>query len=879
MNNNNPWLALSTYEEQDEYRFRGREVATKQVLNLIRQNDSVVCYAMSGSGKSSLINAGVCPQLRREGYFPIKIIFSSNEYKGIGVPRIDKEKIDFDKLIGDKILQSLSQYKSELLRGNVYQKNINVFFEKKTMLKDCQIKSDLWSRLRTEYIKVTSNDKFEYFPVLIFDQFEEIFQAVWKADFFQWLETFMKDVCPYDNCVDIPLRKRFKVLFSLRYEYIGDLDYWCTQRFFIPQLQRNRYYLNLLNFQEAISILSIQPSTDTVVCKIKNEAEEIVSYIANEETGEISPIMISLLGYIIYNEYMTCSDMSFKDIDINDLIYVYYQNVLEKCNVSKVEQEILESVLISSQDTRLRVSVSDARLNTINIESLVNNKNENDLVSNHLLRKIEINKETYIEFVHDKLVNAICEKNSLNDTQNESADITYRYKYYTVPSLIVLLLILFISSYGVLGKYQMTNNTQDENIMVMDLGNRISDTLSQSLLDSISRCTSININRNLYSKSPHIYCYDNVLWGYNRPIFAGEAISLTFGDERFKKIGILVSTSVREITLLSPNVFKEISTYVGSKTVFYIPYGSKEKFKEILNRQILDNNPVQEMGKIETIFETIKYVMCTYYVPMFFSHIYVPLWINCLAIFFCVSLFFSYYYYRQQHSSRNLFKLLTVLFVVWTTLYVVSSELYWLGFIKIIDIFFLLIIMVACCSCLLYTKRYKKGYDYCLLYGSDKGKVFAIKIRNLMIANGILKSKISIVKAIVNGEKNNFEESINSKHIIAIICDDDTKPYCNNKKYWSVLKRAFLLHPIIFGTADKQFPKILDFIYKGNMKSFPAIEYQDLLKSENCKYMFLNSLTQQSTPYWDKWWVKGCSGVVGIVALFVLRFLFLWLKS
>lgn len=376
MNNNNPWLALSTYEEQDEYRFRGREVATKQVLNLIRQNDSVVCYAMSGSGKSSLINAGVCPQLRREGYFPIKIIFSSNEYKGIGVPHIDNEKIDFDKLIGDKILQSLSQYKTELLQRNVHQKDINVFFEKKTVLKDCQIKSDLWSRLRTEYIKVTSNGEFEYLPILIFDQFEEIFQAVWKADFFQWLETFMKDVCPYDNCVDIPLRKRFKVLFSLRYKYIGDLDYWCTQRFFIPQLQRNRYYLNLLNPQEAISILSIQPSTDTAVCKIKNEAEEIVSYIANEETREISPIIISLLGYIIYNEYTISSEMSFKDIDINDLIYVYYQNVLEKCNVSKVEQEILESVLISSQNSRLRVSVSDTRLNTINIKSLVNNANE-----------------------------------------------------------------------------------------------------------------------------------------------------------------------------------------------------------------------------------------------------------------------------------------------------------------------------------------------------------------------------------------------------------------------------------------------------------------------------------------------------------------------
>lgn len=869
MNNNNPWLALSTYEEQDEYRFRGREVATKQVLNLIRQNDSVVCYAMSGSGKSSLINAGVCPQLRREGYFPIKIIFSSNEYKGIGIPRIDKEKIDFDKLIGDKIQQSLSQYKSELLQRNVYQKNINVFFEKKTMLKDCQIKSDLWSRLRTEYIKVTSNGEFEYLPILIFDQFEEIFQAVWKADFFQWLETFMKDVCPYDNCVDIPLRKRFKVLFSLRHEYIGDLDYWCTQRFFIPQLQRNRYYLNLLNPQEAISILSIQPSTDTAVCKIKNEAEEIVSYIANEETGEISPVIISLLGYIIYNEYTTCSEMSFKDIDINDLIYVYYQNVLEKCNVSKVEQEILESVLISSQNTRLRVSVSDTRLNTINIKSLVNKENENNLVSNHLLRKNEINSETYIEFAHDKLVNAICEKNSLNDTQNESTDITHRYKYYTILLLIPLLLMLFFLSYGVLGKYKMPNDTQDENIMVMDLGNHIPDKLSQSLLDSISRCTSININRNLYSKSPHIYCYDNVLWGYNCPIFAEEAMSLTFGDERFKNIGILISTSVREITLLSPNVFKEISTYDSSKTVFYIPYGSKEKFKEIFNRQILDNNPIQEMGIIETIYEIIKYVMCTYYVPIFFSHIYVPLWINCLVIFICVSLFFSCYYYKQQHSSRSLFKLLTVLFVVWTTLYIVLSELYWLGFIKKIDTFFLLIIIVAFCSCLLYTKKYKNKYDYCLLYGADKGKGFAIKIRNLMIANGILKSDISIVKS----GKNNFEENINSKHIIAIICDEDIKPYCNNKKYWSVLKRAFLLHPIICGPADKKLPKSLNFIYKGNMKSFPAIEYQELLKSKICKDIFLNSLTQQSTPYCDKWWVKGCSGVV--VFFFILFFLFL----
>ena len=66
--------------------------------------------------------------------------------------------------------------------------------------------------------------------------------------------------------------------------------------------------------------------------------------------------------------------------------------------------------------------------------------------------------------------------------------------------------------------------------------------------------------------------------------------------------------------------------------------------------------------------------------------------------------------------------------------------------------------MVACCFCLLYTKKYKYGYDYCLLYCSDKGKGGAIKIRNLMIDSGILKSKISIVKAIVKSGKNNLDD-------------------------------------------------------------------------------------------------------------------------
>ena len=45
------------------------------------RNDYTVCYAESGEGKSSLIDAGVCPVLRRELFFPIHIRFNKDDYE------------------------------------------------------------------------------------------------------------------------------------------------------------------------------------------------------------------------------------------------------------------------------------------------------------------------------------------------------------------------------------------------------------------------------------------------------------------------------------------------------------------------------------------------------------------------------------------------------------------------------------------------------------------------------------------------------------------------------------------------------------------------------------------------------------------------------
>ena len=81
----NPWLALSTYEERDKDRFKGREIDIEKMFGMLQQNEYVVVYAASGDGKSSLINAGLCPTMRENGYYPIMIVFSTDEYCGKGL--------------------------------------------------------------------------------------------------------------------------------------------------------------------------------------------------------------------------------------------------------------------------------------------------------------------------------------------------------------------------------------------------------------------------------------------------------------------------------------------------------------------------------------------------------------------------------------------------------------------------------------------------------------------------------------------------------------------------------------------------------------------------------------------------------------------------
>jgi len=71
-----PWPGLLPFTEDARMFFHGREAETDELFRLIEREPLTVLFGQSGLGKSSLLNAGVFPCLRRAGYLPVYLRLS-----------------------------------------------------------------------------------------------------------------------------------------------------------------------------------------------------------------------------------------------------------------------------------------------------------------------------------------------------------------------------------------------------------------------------------------------------------------------------------------------------------------------------------------------------------------------------------------------------------------------------------------------------------------------------------------------------------------------------------------------------------------------------------------------------------------------------------
>ena len=157
-NTQNPWPGLASYEDPakstGKLKFCGRDSEAFDVVRLIDDNFLLTLYGKSGIGKTSLLNAGVFPILRREQYTPLSIRLGTS---------------DSSETFQDILTTSIEDTFTEE-GGNI--RLINVVDEQA----DRTAPDYLWNWFaRRRFIDALG---VVTFPVVILDQFEEVFRSV-----------------------------------------------------------------------------------------------------------------------------------------------------------------------------------------------------------------------------------------------------------------------------------------------------------------------------------------------------------------------------------------------------------------------------------------------------------------------------------------------------------------------------------------------------------------------------------------------------------------------------------------------------------------------------------------------------------------------------
>ncbi len=353
MANNNPFKGPESYGIDDAMRFYGREQEKSELLKLINQYPLTVLYSKSGLGKTSLINAGLVNQLLERNIF-LPVVMTLPEESAMDIDSFLKNiisQIDIkmdelclncrDERFIEKGENYVLQYRFVKDTVDDYKNRSTSLFEffHGTILTCTRAKlvesepSGSQGSAKKEIIIGTHT----VIPVLIFDQFEELFTKSLSRKFlFKLIDelSYLIEgrIPPYtQTCFDAIEAKlnssdasvssdndhryyyslldelsrgkgNFRVLFSFREEYLAQFEDIATV---IPTIRNgyNRFSLKPFGKDTAVDVIGkIEPKIDKslageIVATIQNKA--IVSAFRDEQ---IEPFILSMFCYYLYED-------------------------------------------------------------------------------------------------------------------------------------------------------------------------------------------------------------------------------------------------------------------------------------------------------------------------------------------------------------------------------------------------------------------------------------------------------------------------------------------------------------------------------------------------------------------------------------------------
>jgi hypothetical protein len=400
-----PWLGLFSYTEETRAYFHGREEEAAELARRVQRKPLTVLFGQSGLGKTSLLRAGLVPRLREEGYCPVYVRI---DYASSSPPP------------SEQIKQAI--FKATSAAGHWTRPGTAIEGE------------SLWEFLHHRGDLLRDAEGRVLMPLLIFDQFEEIF-TLGQADDAGRLRAkeFLTDLADLvENRPPAALEARlddddtaaddfdfaradYRILIALREDYLAHLE---SVKTIMPSITQNRMRLARMNGAQALSAV-VKPGGRLVSQEV---AESIVRFVAGGSelaNAEIEPSLLSLVCRELNNVRVSLgrSEISADLLagSRDTILSEFYERTL--ADQPAGVRRVIEDELLT--DSGYRESLAEERVTKALAAAGAEPDSLAKLVDRRLLRIEERLDMRRVELTHDVLCSVVVSSRDLRHEREE----------------------------------------------------------------------------------------------------------------------------------------------------------------------------------------------------------------------------------------------------------------------------------------------------------------------------------------------------------------------------------------------------------------------------------------------------------------------------
>ncbi|MDQ3252606.1 MAG: ATP-binding protein, partial [Acidobacteriota bacterium] len=372
---------LLPFQEADRDRFFGREMETSALFDLIVHYEFRfgVLFGDSGSGKTSLIKAGLLPKLRQASYMPVYC----------------------------------RPYKDPLA----------------TLLEECRRLSQIQARegeSSIDYLRRVTKERHTKL-VIICDQFEEFF-VNFKTR--RERKLFVSFVAECYHAADLPV----KFFFSMRHDFldrITEFDGLIPE----PLMAAKRYHLHNFDEEQAAEVIekSVRRANlpiEATLCR--QVVRDLVVHDPVKSDSSVLPSELQIIGEQLQSKRIFTLHQYRRAGGKEPLVHSYLEDIIQESGDREAARLIIRS-LISDEDTRLTLTLREIVKRTQLGRETVK-RNLRLFVESRLICEIQKDEPWRYELMHEYLIGKVNQVTGkmMDATQRANRQLKQYASQYTV---------------------------------------------------------------------------------------------------------------------------------------------------------------------------------------------------------------------------------------------------------------------------------------------------------------------------------------------------------------------------------------------------------------------------------------------------------------